>query len=190
MNLLQKLERTGYVSGIYPFSGSDLRLFEEISNEIRDLETAQRKDVFGYSPDVMSVFRKAADALGIACELTRYCFYIEKSAEMNWPLALHRDLNFPDYIKKRDFEQDVWIESGFWLRVNLDNSSIKTGALKVVPGSHKHSLKDIKKTDSIFLENKAGEVILFKPSLLHGSNKMSGGEQRRRVFQAFCLLGR
>jgi hypothetical protein len=108
MNLLQKLERSGYVSGIYPFGESDLRLFEVISNEIRHLETAQRKDVFGYSPDLMSAFRKAADALGIDCELAGYCFYIEKSAEMNWPLLLHRDLNFPDYIKKkRDFEQAV-----------------------------------------------------------------------------------
>jgi hypothetical protein len=176
---MKSLISKGYENGLFPFSPSELKLFESASDEIRDLPLEQRKNVFASHPQLRVFIDNSLRKLKLNAISTNYCFYIEKNIDQNWPLALHQDLNFPPYLNED--EGHNLHQKGFWLRLSLDKSNEKSGALKVVPGSHINSVKN----KATFLNNEAGEVILFKPLLFHGSNKMTTG-QRRRVFQVLC----
>lgn len=74
------------------------------------------------------------------------------------------------------------LERGVMFRLTLDSSDATSGAIKVIPKSHRQDSNE----KEVFVETKEGEVILFKPLLLHGSNKMQK-PQKRRVFQALCM---
>ena len=184
MKTIDLLNANGYVKNLFPFDRSHLQIMGDISEDVLYLSRQKRKNLFALYPQLKEIISEALNQLSLNCELTDYCFYIEKKWQHNWSLALHQDVNFPDYLNCDDF--DRWREDGFWFRINLDSSEKETGALKVVPQSHLSSLAK-QETQPIFLENKSGEVVLFKPLLLHGSNKMTK-KSRRRIIQAFCLL--
>jgi len=82
-------------------------------------------------------------------------------------------------LKEEDKEQ--YLKSAVMFRLTLDSSDKDTGALKVIRGSHIG-----KEGEEVFINTKAGELILFKPLLQHASNKMTKSHTRR-VFQAFCI---
>ncbi|MDD7987534.1 phytanoyl-CoA dioxygenase family protein [Lentisphaera marina] len=173
------LEKMGYDKALFPFNSTELSIFEQCADQINNLELEQRKNVFALYPKLRVLVNQALLKCGLKLITTNYCFYIEKNISQNWPLALHQDLNFPSYLDE-DQDQDLQ-KSGVWFRLNLDKSDQFSGALKVIPKSH----LDSGEKEISFLNNEAGEVILFKPLLFHGSNKMTH-EQRRRVFQVLC----
>ena len=185
MNTIDILNKNGYVKDLFIFDRSSLELMETISNSLTKLSKKERKNLFGVYPPLKEIISQSLKKINIDCELTNYCFYIEKNWQQNWSLALHQDVNFPDYLKGDNVDFDRWRKDGFWLRINLDASDRDTGALKVISGSH-HSTFINREQTPIFFENKSGEVILFKPLLLHGSNKMKQ-QGKRRIIQAFCI---
>ncbi|WDE96666.1 phytanoyl-CoA dioxygenase family protein [Lentisphaera profundi] len=177
--MLEALSKLGYVKNIFPFDEEQVQELEVISCHVKNLALEERKNIFSLYPELRILIDKKLQELDLHYRSTNYCFYIEKNFSKNWPLALHQDLNFPDYLEQ-DHNQKLQ-EKGLWFRINLDKSDHQNGALKVVPQSHKTCSKD----NPIFLDNERGEVILFKPLLFHGSNKMICN-QRRRVFQVLC----
>jgi ectoine hydroxylase-related dioxygenase (phytanoyl-CoA dioxygenase family) len=74
----------------------------------------------------------------------------------------------------------------FSMRIHLDDTTVKNGALKVIPGSHQKRLNDdeIKLITSNSIpfvsEVGSGGVQLLKPLLLHASSE-SKVQKRRRV---------
>jgi ectoine hydroxylase-related dioxygenase (phytanoyl-CoA dioxygenase family) len=183
VKLFNDLSDLGYSRGYFPFKSYELAELDHIIKDVHERPLFERKNLFLFYPELNKFFKDALGVISAKIILTDYCFYIEKNQSKNWPLAMHRDVNFPDYVKNfPDFYREQWLQKGFWFRLNLDASSKDEGALKVRPGSH----LDQQLADEVVLENEAGEVIFFSPLLYHGSAKMKTGK-RRRVLQAFCL---
>jgi len=178
------LEQKGYIKNLFPYSDQDLSIFKEVASKISDKTVNQRKNVFDHFPIIQELFKQAIKTLNLNLELTSYCFYIEKNSKRNWPLLFHRDINLPDYISI-DGNRETFLENAVMFRFTLDKTDKDTGALKVIEGSHKHT-KEVKNDPIHFLETEPGEVILFKPLLMHGSNRIVQDHQRR-VFQALCV---
>ncbi len=106
---------------------------------------------------------------------------IEKTDEKNWPLMYHADKNLPDFLNVKEEDKEEYLKKAVMFRVTLDSSDKETGTLKVIRGSHIG-----KEGEELFIDTKAGELILFKPLLQHASNRMTK-PHTRRVFQAFCI---
>lgn len=118
------------------------------------------------------------------------CTLFWKSAERNWLVGLHRDKSFPvkDRVHSPDWqgwslkEGQLFARPPGWLvrelvavRVHLDAADEETGALQVVPGSHRNA----DTTDPrIACEVGCGSALVMRPSLLHASSKLRRGERR------------
>jgi len=180
----RELDTLGFTQGFFPFSISELDNLKTIAQEASNLSTDNRKKIFHHFPLVQELFEKALKQSDFNLMLTDYCFYIEKNTtDRNWPLLLHRDINLPDYMNISNETKMDFLKNAIMFRLTLDTSDKDTGAIKVIPKSH---LDDTKTEEEVFVDTKEGEVIFFKPLLLHGSNKMKRPHQRR-VLQALCI---
>jgi len=180
----QQLNELGYTQGYLPFTKEEIREFETIAQEASELTTDERKNIFHHFPGIKKLFERAIRESPFQLKLTDYCFYIEKNTtDRNWPLLFHRDINLPDYMKISNETKMDFLKNAVIFRLTLDTSDKDTGAIKVIPKSH---LDELKTEDEVFVDTKEGEVIFFKPLLLHGSNKMKR-PHTRRVFQALCV---
>jgi hypothetical protein len=130
------------------------------------------------------------------------CTFFEKSPESNWLVALHQDLSIPVAERIEHDALSAWSEKeGCWfvqpptevlqqliaVRFHVDVCNSIDGALKVVPGSHRHGRVDL--TSAQALREESGELscavdrggaLVMRPLLLHSSSKASG-QSRRRV---------
>ena len=124
------------------------------------------------------------------------CTFFDKTPENNWLVPTHRDKFIPvsetiesegwsGWSKKEGIDfvspPETVLEHCLNLRLHLDDSNIDNGVMELVPGSH--ALDSDEKPSAV--EASAGDVILFRPLLLHRSSKSNFG--RRRVLQ--ILLG-
>jgi hypothetical protein len=135
------------------------------------------------------------------------CTYFDKSAEMNWLVALHQDLSIPVRERIASGQLSGWaekegqlyvqppkeiLETLIGVRIHLDECGQESGPLRVVPTSHRHGrLSDVKARD---LRNENGEVscivpkggaLILKPLLLHASSKASAPSHRRVLHLLF-----
>lgn len=177
----EQLNNLGYVQNYFPFNETELELLKSIAEDASGLSVNDRKKIFGSFPLARELFEKAIADSGFHLTLTDYCFFIEKTDAKNWPLLFHKDINLPDYLGIPSDAKETFLENAVMFRLTLDTSDKHTGALKVIPGSHKGKINE-----EVFVDTKEGEVIFFRPLLLHGSNKMKT-PHTRRVFQALCL---
>ena len=180
--MMRELNKFGYTKNYFPFNSLEIKELKLISKSASSLTTDERKDIFIQFPRVKELFENAILKSELKLVLTRYCFFIEKNSSRNWPLLFHRDINLPEYMNISTKDKDHFLKNAVMFRLTLDTSDKETGAIKVIPMSH------IEKTskEEVFVDTQEGEVILFKPLLLHGSNKMKRPHQRR-VFQALCI---
>ena len=177
----QQLSQNGFCKNYFPFNKLEIEKLKLIAKDSSKLELRQRKNIFQEFPEVRSLFQRAIENSELSLELTDYCFFIEKTNEKNWPLLLHRDINLPEYLNISDEEKNSFLKRSVMFRLTLDYTDKDTGALKVIAGSHIN-----KENEEEFINTEEGEVIFFKPLLLHGSNKMKK-THTRRVFQALCI---
>ena len=150
----------------------------------------------------------------IISDLDPGCFavksiYFDKPEKSNWFVAWHQDLTisvnnrvdlpgFNFWTKK--FEQYSvqppieFLETGFTIRIHLDDTDENNGALKVIPGSH---LKNIMRANDPNLNLKkeelcpvrAGGVMVMRPLLMHASDRTRSNNQRRVIHIEFNSLG-
>ena len=107
MNPHYELKEKGYSKGHFPFSSYELNKIIVHINGIQEKALFERKDVFSQYSSLKDYFKIAISRVALEVILTDYCFYIEKNQSKNWPLAMHRDVNFPDYVKNfPDFDLD------------------------------------------------------------------------------------
>ena len=133
-------------------------------------------------PTVSSLLSK--DAVAVQCIL------FAKSSVRNWLVRMHRDRSFP--VKRRTSEADwagwSWkegklfarpprkiVESLLAVRVHLDETNEQTGALQVVPESHRD---DGKVGPRVVCSVSKGGLLVMHPSLLHASSKLASGQRR------------
>ena len=145
-------------------------------------------------------FRKLIKSIDKNAFLTK-AVYFDKSPQDNWYVTWHQDVPINVSEKKDTKGFGSWTnkkgiisvrppeeisKNTFTMRIHLDDTTLKNGALKVVPGSHKKRLDDegikLITTNSIpfVSEVKSGGIHLLKPLLLHASSE-SKLQRRRRV---------
>lgn len=129
------------------------------------------------------------------------CTFFKKSLEKNWLVPWHQDLivPVPEHINHPAFT--VWSEKEgqhfaqapaqflaklLAVRLYLDTTTAANGALRVIPGSHRHGrlneadLRTLHHTNGATLcAVPAGAVMAMRPLLLHASSKTSSPQPRR-----------
>ena len=127
----------------------------------------------------------------------------DKTPDANWKVAWHQDLTIAVQEKHDLLDHGPWslkdgvvhvqppmplLESMITLRLHLDDTPADNGALKVLPGSHRHGRLDAKaiaalrnSTSEHVCEARAGDILLMKPLILHASSASSNPGHRRVV---------
>ncbi|MGJ8591544.1 MAG: WYL domain-containing protein [Aquaticitalea sp.] len=127
--------------------------------------------------------------------------YFDKSSKDNWYVTWHQDvpINVKEKIETTGF--GAWTKknevigvrppeeiskNSFSIRIHLDDTTYKNGALKIIPGTHNKVMNDeeIKLISSNSIpyvsEVASGGLQIIKPLLLHASSE-SISQKRRRV---------
>ena len=153
-------------------------------------------------------FKKLIKAIDKDAFLTK-AIYFDKSPSDNWYVTWHQDVPI-NVLEKKDVEGFVsWTskkgvvsvcppeaisKNTFSMRIHLDDTTSKNGALKVIAGSHNKRLSDdeiqLISTNSIpfVSEIAAGGVQLLKPLLLHASSKTTVQKRRRVLHLEFSSI--
>jgi ectoine hydroxylase-related dioxygenase (phytanoyl-CoA dioxygenase family) len=124
----------------------------------------------------------------------------------NWYVTWHQDITinvdnrvalegYSSWTKKQDIfsvcPPEYILQKTFTIRIHLDDTDEKNGALKVLSGSHKKRLNDdeisIITNNSVpnIVEVGAGGIMLMKPLLLHASSKAQNQKRRRVIHLEF-----
>lgn len=127
--------------------------------------------------------------------------YFDKPEGSNWFVPYHQDL-MVSVDKKLDIDgYGPWtekqaqfavqpplhiLESNFTIRIHLDDTDEKNGALRVIPESHLKGLYrpetiDWTKETETICKVKKGGVMIMKPLLLHASNRTINNSKRRVI---------
>lgn len=134
--------------------------------------------------------------------------YFDKPETSNWYVSYHQDLTIsvdkkvslenygPWTTKQNQFAVQPpieFLENIFTIRIHLDDTDEKNGALRVIPKSHKKKIcrpetidftKEIESTCNV---NKGG-VMIMKPLLLHSSSRTVSNKKRRVIHIEFSNL--
>ncbi|MDU0372637.1 phytanoyl-CoA dioxygenase family protein [Hymenobacter endophyticus] len=131
--------------------------------------------------------------------------YFDKPAGSNWLVAWHQDvmvavdtrLDLPGYgpWTTKAGETTVLppreiLESIITLRLHLDDCDATNGALRVVPGSHRHGVipndqHPVFTPHAVTYAVPAGGLMLMQPLTLHASNRSTSNQPRRVIHLEF-----
>lgn len=134
--------------------------------------------------------------------------YFNKNTAENWYVPFHQDISIHVNEKIDTEGYGMWtlkeglvgvvppihiLENTVTLRIHLDDTDERNGALKVIEGSH---LEGIRKSESLKAAFdtaavcclKKGDAMLMKPLLFHASSKNNSGKPRRVIHIEFNNL--
>jgi ectoine hydroxylase-related dioxygenase (phytanoyl-CoA dioxygenase family) len=172
------------------------------------LELSSHIELLAHSPEIRSLVEPI---LGNSARLVRGIFF-DKQPTANWKVPWHQDvtiaienrLELPDYqpwsLKEgiHHVQPPVAIlERILTVRIHLDFTDESNGALKVIPGSHRHGKLTNLEIDrwkqlnsAIVCTCAAGGVLLMRPLLLHASSSAISPNHRRVIHleYASCQL--
>lgn len=142
-----------------------------------------------------------ANAVAVQCTL------FVKSPSRNWLVTLHQDLSVPVAERVESAECSGWsekegevfvqppsqvLEQMLAVRLHLDDCDEQTGALRVVPGSHRlgrlsadEALRARKSSGEVSVPVPRGGVMLMRPLLLHASSRCASDRPRRVLHFVF-----
>lgn len=154
------------------------------------------------SPNLLALVKSIAPN----CKLSIKSIYFDKPPHANWIVNWHQDLtinldgkaDIPAFKKWRETEArtvvqpslDV-LESIFTLRIHLDDCTQENGALRVIEGSHKEGVINMRKWKGederaiTTCEVGRGGVMLMRPLLLHSSRRTENQQNRRVIHIEF-----
>ncbi len=132
--------------------------------------------------------------------------FLKKENTSNWHVTWHQDLTinvtekieiegFTGWSKKEDFysvlPSDEISKDRFTIRIHLDETTHKNGALETIPGSHKsvHSTETLenitKNSVGTVCDVKERGVMLMHPLIIHRSKLASNNKKRRVIHLEF-----
>lgn len=136
--------------------------------------------------------------------------YFDKPEESNWFVAWHQDLmisvdrkmqleNFGPWTVKQGWfsvQPPVEIlENNLTIRIHLDDTDERNGALNVISGSHLKKVYrpeqiDWSREKEVCCDVPSGGIMLMKPLLLHRSSRTINAQRRRVIHIEFsnCRL--
>jgi ectoine hydroxylase-related dioxygenase (phytanoyl-CoA dioxygenase family) len=147
-------------------------------------------------------------ALGKDLFLTK-AIYFDKPPMSNWYVTWHQDstINVKEKIETNGYygwtkkegligvcPPEEVLKNTFTLRIHLDDTDEKNGALKVIPGSQNKRLSDeeigliTQNCIPFTCEVSCGGIHLMKPLLLHSSSKTVNQKHRRVIHLEFCSM--
>lgn len=206
--IAKRLEYKGFGLLNHVYTKRDIRkLKAKFDNYIKknNEQVFGMREVLKKMPELKDIlinknFKKLIKAIDKDAFLTK-AIYFDKSPSDNWYVTWHQDVPI-NVLEKKEVEGfNSWTnkkgvvsvcppeaisKNTFSMRIHLDDTTIKNGALKVIPGSHNKRLNDdeiklITNNSIPFVSEVAsGGVQLIKPLLLHASSK-SQTQKRRRV---------
>lgn len=157
------------------------------------------------SPSLAAIARPI---LGEGARVVRALAF-DKRAGANWAVTWHQDRSIalaearahPD-LTAPGLKEGVphalapaaWLERILTLRLHLDPCEAETGALALVPGSHRHGILSPEASSRLVADGarvaaaRAGDVLLMRPLTLHASSPLRG-PGRRRVLHFECAPG-
>lgn len=147
--------------------------------------------------------------VGKQAQVVRGIFF-DKTPEANWKVAWHQDLTIAVRCKKELLGFKCWslkagiihvqppafiLEKMIALRLHLDDTTEDSGALKVIPGSHRHgrlsatNIERIKQqTQPVNCPVKKGGALAMRPLLLHSSSVSTARSHRRVIHLEFSSI--
>ncbi len=151
----------------------------------------------------------AKEILGNDARPVRSVFF-DKTADANWNVAWHQDTSialnskhevtgFGPWSEKQGIVHteppSEYLANTLTLRIHLDRSSPATGALRVIPGTHKAGriksseiLKIVAHSDVVECNANPGDVLLMNPLLFHSSRKASQPDHRRIIHLEYSAM--
>ena len=149
-------------------------------------------------------FSNLLSDLGFSEKSLTKAIYFDKPSSSNWFVAYHQDLSISVDQKTELENYSKWtfkkgqhgvqppveiLENTTTIRIHLDKTNEKNGALKVIPGSHLNGVYRAefldKKTEQICSVEKGG-VMLMKPLTFHASSRTINNKRRRVIHMEFC----
>lgn len=133
--------------------------------------------------------------------------YFDKPAISNWFVAWHQDLTiavnhkidiagYRHWTKKADWfavqpPLDI-LTQNFTVRIHLDHADERSGALKVIKGSHLNILRmeeiNLQTNEITCCPVSAGGIMLMRPLLMHASDRTASQKQRRVIHLEFSRV--
>ena len=129
------------------------------------------------------------------------CTLFEKTAEMNWGVAVHQDLSIPVRERVSGLGFTGWAQKEGVLytqpppevlanvvaiRIHLDPCPAHAGPLRVVPGSHSNGRLSNSEITRFCVQRgeveclaDRGDALVMRPLLLHASSRAAGNDKRR-----------
>lgn len=171
-------------------------------------EAPNRRNLFLFSPALENLVtrggfsRLAQEILGERCFAIRAIFF-NKIPKTNWHVPWHQDVGIPirekrevagfsaftrkDGILHANAPTSV-LEGLLTLRLHLDDCTAANGAMKLLPGSHRHGRVPEAAVDAIVAasvpaqpEIAAGGILRLRPLLFHASAHSSSDRPRRVI---------
>lgn len=178
--------------------------------ELKQNETLSIRKLFKEVPALIPLcfnnnLKQVLESFGEDLFLTK-AIYFNKAPQSNWYVTWHQDLpinvsrkieteGYQGWTKKDDVISVIppkgILDSTITIRIHLDETTARNGALKVIPGSHKNIHDDqtiglISKNSAPFTaEVKPGGIHIMKPLILHASSKSVVQKQRRVIHLEF-----
>ncbi|SDG80586.1 Predicted DNA-binding transcriptional regulator YafY, contains an HTH and WYL domains [Winogradskyella thalassocola] len=212
----KRLEHKGFGILNHVFTKRDIRKLKtrfDTYFKNHNEQTFGMREVLLKMPELKEIlfnknFKKLIKSIDKNAFLTK-AIYFDKSPKDNWYVTWHQDvpINVLEKIETDGFS--AWTnkkgvisvrptqeisKNTFSMRIHLDDTTIKNGALKVIPGSHnKHlqpeEIKLISENSIPFVsEIAAGGVQLLKPLLLHASSETTVQKRRRVLHLEFSSI--
>lgn len=188
-------------------------LLGEIENaKVAEFASSRSGKVFGLRNllNVLPAARELANSafmrslfeplLGNNAKVVR-AIYFDKHKEANWKVAWHQDLTIAVRQRSNVAGFGAWsmkagiphvqppvsvLENMLTLRLHLDHTDEANGALRVLPGSHKHGRLSARQIQSwqerdeiVTCEVAKGGAMLMRPLLLHASSAAKNPRHRR-----------
>ncbi|HEY3027615.1 MAG TPA: phytanoyl-CoA dioxygenase family protein [Pyrinomonadaceae bacterium] len=136
--------------------------------------------------------------------------FFDKTPEANWKVPWHQDLTISVQQKREAAGFRCWtrkagithvqpptlvMEEILTLRLHLDDTDEESGALKVIPGSHKYGRltppaiqRTKRETPPFVCAAKKGDVLAMRPLLLHSSSVSSNAFHRRVIHLEYAAM--
>jgi predicted DNA-binding transcriptional regulator YafY len=204
----KKLEKDGYSILNDVYTRTEIRKMGRILHEYfnhSDEPSFGKRTLLKDIPSLKSIlFNENLESLVKTIDPNAFlvkAIYFDKPNDSNWFVSWHQDIpinvnekieteGFTSWTNKKGMNAvcppEEIVKNIFTVRIHLDTTNDKNGALKVIPGSHTkrftndeiNSIVDV--ANPSLLEVQEGGIQLMKPLLLHSSSK-STNQKRRRV---------
>ena len=214
--IAKRLEHKGFGILNHVYTKRDIRKLKtrfDAYFKVHNEPTFGMREVLKKMPELKDIlfnknFKKLIKSIDKNAFLTK-AIYFDKSPKDNWYVTWHQDVpinvlekidteGFSSWTNKIDVVSvrppEAISKNTFSMRIHLDDTTVKNGALKVIPGSHNKQLgtEDIKliSTNSIpfVSEVVSGGVQLLKPLLLHASSETTVQKRRRVLHLEFSSI--